>query len=207
VNLTVGHVRIQGEPRADAVIEITRIAPTAEGLMRIPVGLDETDTEVRVTGLQADGGTDPSYRTDLILRVPRAATLAAVRIMEGRLTLTSFEGHINADVRRGPIEATDVEGTIRLETGIGEVVANRVRLSAGGLLRFRTFNGNVRVTFAERPVDARILALALNGTIHSDIPLQMKDTWGPRFGEATLGRGEPVISIDVVTGRIEIRAP
>ena len=51
------------------------------------------------------------------------------------------------------------------------------------------------------------MALALNGTIRSEIPLTMKDTWGPRWGEVTLGRGEPVISLDVVNGGIEIRAP
>ena len=60
---------------------------------------------------------------------------------------------------------------------------------------------------AERPTDARILALALNGPIASDIPLKTRDTWGPRWGEATLGKGEPVISIDVVTGSIEIKSP
>ena len=65
----------------------------------------------------------------------------------------------------------------------------------------------MRITLAERPADARILALALNGHIRSDIPLTMKDTWGPRWGEATLGKGEPVISLDVVTGTIEIKSP
>ena len=112
-----------------------------------------------------------------------------------------------ADVRRGTIAAADSEGTLRLESGIGDIVANRMRLSAGGLLRLRTFNGDVRLTLAERPSDARIMALALNGTITSDIRLTMKDTWGPRWGEATLGKGEPVISIDVITGTIQISAP
>jgi hypothetical protein len=78
-------------------------------------------------------------------------------------------------------------------------------LSADGLLRLRAFNGDVRLTLVEKPSDARILALALNGTISSQIPLRMKDTWGPRWGEATLGKGEPVISIDVITGKIDIR--
>ena len=55
--------------------------------------------------------------------------------------------------------------------------------------------------------DARVLALALNGTIKSSIPLTVKDKWGPRWGEATLGAGEPVISIDVITGAIVIDAP
>jgi hypothetical protein len=51
------------------------------------------------------------------------------------------------------------------------------------------------------------MALALNGHIKSDIPLKTRDTWGPRWSETTLGKGEPVISLDVVTGAIEIKAP
>ena len=51
------------------------------------------------------------------------------------------------------------------------------------------------------------MALALNGRITSTIALTMTDGWGPRWGEATLGSGEPVISLDVVTGTIEIRSP
>ena len=38
---------------------------------------------------------------------------------------------------------------------------------------------------AERPADARILALALNGSIASEIPLTMKETWGPRWGDVS----------------------
>jgi hypothetical protein len=37
--------------------------------------------------------------------------------------------------------------------------------------------------------------------------LTRRDTWGPRWGETTLGKGEPVISLDVVTGLIEIKVP
>jgi hypothetical protein len=81
-----------------------------------------------------------------------------------------------------------------------------MRLSPGGLIRLRAFNGDVRLNLAERPLDARVMALALNGTIRSDIPLTMKEARGPRWGEAMLGRGEPVISLDVVTGTIEINA-
>ena len=68
------------------------------------------------------------------------------------------------------------------------------------MLRLRAFNGDVRLTLVERPADARVTTLGPNGTIASDIPLTMKDTWRPRWGEATLGKGEPVIGIDVVTG-------
>jgi hypothetical protein len=204
---TVGNVRVVGEPRQDASIEIVRKAPSPAGLARMPVIIEETDAEVRIGVAQLEGGTDPALTSDVTVRVPYEARLSSIRLLEGRLTLARLRGAVTADVRRGSIEATDSEGILRLEAGIGDIVADRMRLSPGGLLRLRAFNGDVRLTLAERPPDARILALALNGTITSDIALTMKDTWGPRWGEATLGRGEPVISIDVITGAIRIRAP
>jgi hypothetical protein len=207
LDITVGDVSIVGSDRTDAQLEISRRAPNAASMTRIPISIEESPDAVRVRAVQANGDTDPAYRTDITLRVPRAARLGPINLLEGRATLSGLHGAMTLNVRRGPIQATDVSGVVRLETEIGDVTVDKARLSDNGLLRLRTFNGNAKLTLAERPTDARILALVLNGTIHSDIPLNMKDRWGPRAGEATLGRGEPVISLDVVTGRIEIRAP
>ena len=71
-------------------------------------------------------------------------------------------------------------------------------------MRLRVFNGPLRVRLARMPANARILAVTFNGAIASDIPLTMKDKFGPRFGETTIGTGEPVMSIDVVKGDITI---
>ena len=207
LDITVGDLSIVGSARADVQIEIVRRAPTDAGLARIPVTFDETASHLRVRAVQSDGGTNPAFRTDVTLRVPRTATLGPIHVLEGRVTLTSLHGSIALDVRRGPINATDISGVVRLETEIGSLTIDKATLSDSGLLRLRAFNGDVKLTLAERPANARILALSLNGTIASDIPLNIKDKWGPRSGEATLGRGEPVVSIDVVTGRIEIRSP
>lgn len=205
VELTIGTIRVQGESRSDAVIEVVRTAPTAEALARIPVTLDEVDASVQVVCTQPGGGTDPSLKADVTVRVPRDATLRSLRVMEGQVSLSALTGAVTADLRRGPIEASGLEGVVRLETGIGDVIARDMRLSPRGLLRLRAFNGDVRLSLADPPRDARIMALALNGTIQSTIPLNMRDTWGPRWGETTLGNGEPVISLDVVTGRIELK--
>lgn len=207
IDITVGNVRLEGSNRPDVEIEIERRAPSTEDLSLVPIAIDESPKRVQVRVLQAAGATDPAVRADLVVRVPRDAVVERVQILEGRLIVNGFQGTLSADVRRGPIEATDVSGSLRLETGIGSIAMTNARLSPNGVLRLRAFNGDVRLALAERPVDARILALALNGHVRSDIPLTMKDTWGPRWGEATLGKGEPVISIDVVTGTIEIRAP
>jgi hypothetical protein len=71
-------------------------------------------------------------------------------------------------------------------------------------MRLRVFNGPLRVRFARRPSSARILAVTFNGTLTSDIPLTKKDQFGPRFGETTIGAGDPTMSLDVVKGDITI---
>jgi DUF4097 and DUF4098 domain-containing protein YvlB len=207
IEVTIGSVRIEGADRSDAEIIVERHAPNAAQLARIPVAIDDTAARVVVRALQTENTTDPAIKADVTVRLPRLAAIDHVQVLEGRISIAAFSGRINADIRRGPIDGKELSGTVRLETGIGSVTLTAARLSANGLLRLRAFNGDVRLSLAERPADARILALALNGPIKSDIPLTTKDTWGPRWGEATLGKGEPVISIDVVTGSIVIKSP
>ena len=129
------------------------------------------------------------------------------RDAEGRLVLAGLTGSVTASIRRGPIEGTDVSGAVRLSTEMGAIALTGVAVSDPGVLRLRTFNGDIRLALAARPQNARILALALNGTIQSTIPLTVKDAWGPRWSEATLGRGEPIISLDVVNGTIQLTSP
>jgi DUF4097 and DUF4098 domain-containing protein YvlB len=207
IEVTVGSVRIDGWDRAEVEIVIDRRVPTSADQARLPIEIDDSPARVAIRAVQSGGGTSAALRADIVVRVPRTALIEMVRVMEGRLVVNGLRGSITADLRRGPIEAADLSGSVRLETSIGPITVNGARLVAGGLLRLRTFNGDIRLRLAERPADARIMALALNGTIVSTIPLTMKDTWGPRWGEATLGSGEPVISLDVITGTIEIRSP
>ena len=207
IEITIGTIRIVGWDRADAEITIERRVPSKDQFTRLPVSVEDTPVRVTVRSLQIDNGTDPAYRADVSMRVPRTALIDRVQVLEGKITVEDFSGTLTADIRRGPIDGKNLAGTLRLEAGIGSVTLTNTRLSANGLLRLRAFNGDVRLSLAERPADARVMALALNGHVKSDIPLRMKDTWGPRWGEATLGKGEPVISIDVVTGQVEIRSP
>jgi hypothetical protein len=205
LDITVGQVRIEGSSRADVEMAVQRTAPTTEALAQLALAIDETPERVSVRIVQPDGGTDPAFRSDIVLRVPADARIERVRVMEGKLVIERFRGMLTADVRRGPIEGTDVSGALRLEAGIGSVVLTNARLDPNGLLRLRAFNGDVRLQMPAPPTDARVMALALNGSIQSDIPMTTRDSWGPRWSEATLGSGEPVISIDVVTGKVVIR--
>ncbi len=73
LEITIGHVRIEGSDRSDAVIEVVRQAPTAEALARIPIDIVEEEKQIRIRGVQPEGGTDANLRTDVTLRVPQAA--------------------------------------------------------------------------------------------------------------------------------------
>jgi hypothetical protein len=207
IEITIGEVQIEASDRQDALLEIVRHAPADTDFARIPITIDDSTPAIQVRAIQTDGTTEATLRTDITLKVPRGARVESVRVLEGKIAIAGLAGTIAADIRRGPIDAADIAGTVRLETGIGNILVRNARLTPGGLLRLRAFNGDVRLVLAEPPANARVLALALNGTIRSAIPLTTKDTWGPRWGEATLGSGEPVISIDVINGRIEIEVP
>jgi len=207
IEVTIGTVRIDGWDKPDVEIVVERRAPAAAQLARVPLVIEELPAKVSIRALQSDNTTDPALRADVTVRVPRNAVIERVQVLEGRIAIEGFSGSLTADIRRGPIDGKTLSGTLRLEAGIGTVTLTDTRLSSNGLLRLRSFNGDVRLALAERPADARIMALALNGHVTSDIPLTRRDTWGPRWGETTLGKGEPVISLDVVTGLIEIKSP
>ena len=207
IEVTIGTVRIDGWDKPDVEIIVERRAPDNAQFARVPLTIDDSPARLSVRALQTENTTDPACRTDVTIRVPRTALLDRVQVLEGRIAIDGLSGSLTADIRRGPIDGKNVSGTLRLEAGIGSVTISEARLSETGLLRLRSFNGDVRLSLAARPVNARIMALALNGHVKSDIPLTRRDTWGPRWGEATLGKGEPVISIDVVTGMVEIKSP
>lgn len=206
--VTVGTVTVTGDDgRGDVRIEITRRAPSAEALARIPLDFAETPAGPRLTLTQAAGGADPLLVSDVRVTAPSAVRLDAIAIAEGRLVLRRLHGEVRAAVARGSISAEDVSGVLRLETTIGPVEVTRATLRANGLIRLRAFNGDVRLSMTGPVSDTRILALALNGRIDSDVPLTMKDAWGPRWAETSIGRPDRVISIDVVTGVIRLDAP
>lgn len=205
IEASIAAVHIAGSTRDDVRLEVVRTAPQPGDLDRFPLVVDEDATRVRIAVVQA--GTDAQLQATLRLEVPAATRITALRIGEGRLDVADLSGTLTADVRRGPIVATRVSGTLRLETGIGDVDVRQARLTPDGLIRLRTFNGDVRLAFSAVPTDARLMALALNGTVTSQVPLTLKTGWGPRWGEATLGAGAPVVSIDVVSGDIRIEGP
>jgi hypothetical protein len=205
VQVMTGTLTLAGWDRPDIEIEIVRRAPSAARIDEIAADIEEDGPGVRVSAMQRAGQRDPRLTADVTIKAPRATRFEEAQIVSGRVTLSHFTGIVNAKSESGDLIASDLSGTIRLETMLGRLSLSGARLTPGGLIRLRGFQGDVSLTLDSTPPDARILATTFNGRITSDIPLNAKDQFGVRFAETTLGRGEPVISIDVVTGNIEIR--
>ena len=205
VDATIAELTITGSDRMDLVVDIARRAPSAADLARYPVIVEESADGVHISAVQTGDGRDPNLKTEIAISAPASAVFQAVRVFEGRVKLTNLRGACDLDLRRGAIEGIGIAGRMRLEAGIGSLDLRQAELTPGGMMRLRVFNGPLRVRFARLPSSGRILAVTLNGTITSDVPLTMKDRFGPRFGETTIGSGDPVMSVDVVKGDITIR--
>ena len=207
ISATIAEVNVTGSARSDVSVDIVRRAPSAADLARYPAVIEERSDGLHISAVQPDDGRDANLKTDITVAVPSSAVVQAIRVFEGRVSVSNLARACDVDLRRGAITATQLAGRIRLDAGLGSVDVRDSTLTPGGMMRLRVFNGPVRVRLAKAPASARILAVTFFGTITSDIPLTMKDQFGPRFGETTIGDGDPVMSIDVVKGNITIGAP
>jgi hypothetical protein len=204
VEATIADLTILGSNRSDLSIEIVRHAPSAAALAKFAPHVDDSGDVITITAVQDADGRDADLKSDIVIRAPASTVMQAVRVFEGRVRVSGLTAACDVDLRRGTVEATGLAGRVRLESGIGSVDVKDSQLTPDGMMRLRVFNGPLRVHFQRPPANARILAVTFNGALTSDIPLTMKDKFGPRFGETTLGTGEPVMSVDVVKGDIAI---
>lgn len=200
IRATVGDIRVRGWQRQQVSIAIDRSASASD----LPLVVQHVEGKLVISLEQGKGRKDQAVRANLTVVVPTQQELEAVELFEGRLTLDGLRGGVSARVERGSVEARNMGGSVRLETTLGSIRLEHEATTAPGPIRLRTFNGDVSLRFSRLPPHLRLLALTMNGTIESAVPLTRRAGLGPQFAETTLGRGEPVVSIDVVTGRIEI---
>ncbi len=204
VEATVADLTITAADRTDVQIDIERRAPSRTDFARLPIAVDERPDGLHVSALQAADGRDPRLSSTIAIAAPASVAFPSVRVFEGRIRIANVRSAADVEIRRGTIDATRLAGRVRLASELGGIDLRDPELTPNGMMRLRVFNGPLRVRFGQRPSSARILAVTLNGSVTSDIPLTMRDRFGPRFGEATIGSGEPVLSMDVVKGDISV---
>ncbi|MFN8060615.1 MAG: hypothetical protein U0Q12_15785 [Vicinamibacterales bacterium] len=204
VDSTVGDVRVTGGRGRDIDVQVGRDGPSGAAVDALAVDIASTDETVAVTALQASGGKDSRLRTTITIAMPSQMSVSHLAAFEGTVTLDGVLGGVDAKVDRGAIVGVDLGGRIRLETGSGDVTVRQLAPPKVTSLHLRVFNGKATLGLTERPANARLLFLTLNGSVRSDIPATERAGFGPRFVEAALGTGEPPYSVDVVRGDIVV---
>jgi hypothetical protein len=143
---------------------------------------------------------------DFTVRLPANVRLGAstmvgdLRVTGGRapLVLHTVSGEVDAVTAVGPVEATALNGSVRVRVdAFGDT----------GAVTLKTLNGSVT---AELPpwLDAHVSAKTINGSIATDYGLAVNGKFTGHDVDATLGRGGREVRLETVNGSIHLhKAP
>ena len=194
VHLLTGGIRVRGEDRKDIAVETgshptEQRAPRSDGMHRLDLGGDGLDIreENNVVTIKTDvfhhGG-------DVVIRVPRRASLELKSLAGGDINVESVEGEIEVEDLNGAIHLKDVGGSVVAHSLNGEVVVDLRSIDASKPMSFSTMNGKIDVTL---PADVRasVAMKTDNGEILSDFdvkldsPAKVTDSGGGRQPDGT----------------------
>lgn len=163
-------------------------------------GRDENSCEPADHGHM--GSRDNDVRVDFTVRVPEGV----------RLVATTVNGSVEAANLASDVQATTVNGHIRVatsgyaeaETVNGSIVASLGRATWTEPLRFNTVNGGITIDLPAN-VSADVRARTVNGQIVTDFPLMVTGRLGPRSVNGTIGSGGRRLELTTVNGTIRLQ--
>lgn len=138
---------------------------------------------------------------DFTVKVPRDA----------KLVLTTVNGAVDASGLGGDVEATTVNGSVKLVTaGVAraETVNGSLHIVMGradwtDTLKFETVNGSIRIDFPAS-LSANVDAEVVNGSIDSDFEVSGGKATRRKL-TGTIGRGGRALELETVNGSVVLR--
>ncbi len=148
------------------------------------------------------GNSHNNARVDFGIRMPRNL----------RFSGKNVNGDVNAESLGRYVEATSVNGNIRIATSSwasastvnGSIDARLGRSDWSGDLEFKSVNGSIKLQLpnnANTEVDFK----SVNGHLESDFPLTMQGSIGRHSVHGTIGSGGRTLEIKTVNGSGELR--
>jgi len=124
----------------------------------------------------------------------------------------TVNGEMDAEGLRGDVEASTVNGSVRVSTsGLaeastvnGSVSATLGRADWVGEAEFTTVNGGITLTLPAG-ASTEVSAETVNGDLDTDFPLTVTGRFGPRRFRGTIGNGGRTLHLTTVNGSIRIR--
>jgi hypothetical protein len=190
--------------RSDPSSVQIQVVPYAGGVTICSVYPDGDSNRPNVCGPGKEGhmsSRDNDVVVEYTVRVP-AGIHFAPKTVNGSITATGL---------RSDIEASTVNGKVRLDTsGIAQAstVNGSIDASFGTVmsspLKFSTVNGSINLGVPSA-TSAEVDASTVTGSISTDFPLTVSGRFGPKNIKGRIGNGGPSLKLSTVNGAIELR--
>jgi hypothetical protein len=205
-----GPVHITAWDRNEVQVDAIKSANTQERLQEAQIEVEANANTVSIRTRYPDhnltfndwGHNNPAS-VEYTLKVPRAARLDEIKLINGALDVQGVTGEVRANCINGHLTANDLPGDAKLSTINGrlEVSFNKI----GSSVELSSVNGHVEAVL---PSDAntRFEASTVSGSIHDDfnLPVNHHRYVGQNL-DGQLGEGASRLKLNNVNGSIEIR--
>jgi DUF4097 and DUF4098 domain-containing protein YvlB len=177
VNLLMGSVTVKGADIRDVEVQARsrnrgeRRESRAEGMKRLDIG--STGLDVVEDNNNVSIKTSWFRPSDLVITVPRHASLELKVVNDGNIEIDGVDGEIDANDLNGKIMMNNVGGSVVAHSLNGEVVVTMNRVDPSKPMSFSTLNGNIDVTFPAG-VKANVRLKTDNGEIYSDFDVKLE---------------------------------
>ena len=203
-----GSVRLIGWDRAEAVVEIRKLAtgPDGAGVDLDAVGVDivtSTDELTLRTMLTNQAGVDVTV--NYTVRIPRQAVVRYAGTLEGNVELDGLSGAVFAQVLNGNVIARNLSGEVHLRANSGDVAASFLTLPPrDGAVLLESITGDVTVELPPG-ADADLTLETVTGEVATLYPVLASEDVADSSVRVRAGRGGLKISLVTVKGDIRVR--
>ena len=206
-----GSIHITAWDRAEVQVDAIKRAKSRTCAVKIEVTSEkdllriETKHPSSRSGGWSFFGRSNSASVEYRLQVPRQAELAKISSVNGSLQIEGVTGPVKASTVNGSVTARDLASPAELNSVNGALTAAFRKMDGEKSSSFKTVNGSITVSLPGEAA-AKLEVHTLNGGIHNDFNLPVKSPFPIGHNlEAQIGTGGPLIKMDTVNGRVQIK--
>ncbi|MEK7677791.1 MAG: DUF4097 family beta strand repeat-containing protein [Verrucomicrobiota bacterium] len=208
-----GSIHITAWDRAEVQVDAIKRAKKPEHLREVKIEVTSEKDLLRIetkhpssrSGGWSFFGRSNSASVEYRLQVPRQAELAKISSVNGSLQIEGVTGPVKASTVNGSVTARDLASPAELNSVNGALTAAFRKMDGEKSSSFKTVNGSITVSLPGEAA-AKLEVHTLNGGIHNDFNLPVKSPFPIGHNlEAQIGTGGPLIKMDTVNGRVQIK--
>ena len=177
------------------------IQDAEEHLDELEVNVQDLVNEIFVETVQPQNTGGRDYVVDYTITLPNNFEVQVANV-NGLITLDSINNNVIVDNVNGQVTLIEIMGSASVNVVNGEI-ESEVTLPLDGTIDLNTVNGNINLDIPTN-TSAEFSANVTNGNINISNLVLQNEVITPTSVTGTLGNGEGEISLDTVTGKINV---